>query len=314
MIDKLLGAFDRFQQRHHLPGFIYAVVKKYGEDDAGYQAALLTYYGFLAIFPLLLIVTTLTSFLATSHPEWQDTIIKSMTDYFPVLGSQLSEHVHGLNKNGLALVIGILFTLYGARGIADSFRHGVNQIWQIPRIDREKFPKSLLKSMELIVVGGIGLIIASLAVAATAGSGHGAVHRLLPIAIDILLLFWLFDFLLNICLPQHVTIKEARAGAITAAVGLVILQAFGGYLLGRELKNLDALYSSFAITLGLLFWIYLQAQVLYYSVEVSAVKAEKLWPRSIKGNLTAADRKAYARLASKERIISQEHINTSFDG
>jgi uncharacterized BrkB/YihY/UPF0761 family membrane protein len=251
MIDKLLGAFDRFQQRHHLPGFIYAVIKKYGEDDAGYQAALLTYYGFLAIFPLLLIVTTLTSFLATSHPEWQDTIIKSMTDYFPVLGSQLSEHVHGLNKNGLALVIGILFTLYGARGIADSFRHGVNQIWQIPRVDREKFPKSLLKSMELIIVGGIGL---------------------------------------------------------------VALQAFGGYLLGRELKNLDALYSSFAITLGLLFWIYLQAQVLYYSVEVSAVKAEKLWPRSIKGNLTAADRKAYARLASKERIISQEHINTSFDG
>jgi YihY family inner membrane protein len=309
VIDSSLSAFDRFQQRRKLPGFVYAVIKKYGEDEAGYQAALLTYYGFLAIFPLLLILTTLTSYV----PEWQDTIIKAMTSYFPVLGSQLSEHVQTLNKNGLALVIGILFTLYGARGIADSFRHGVNHIWQVPRVKREKFPKSLIKSMELIIVGGIGLIIAALAVAATAGAWHGLGHRIIPVALDIFLLFWLFDFLLNICLPQHVTIKEARAGALTAAVGLVILQVFGGYILKHQLNNLDALYSTFAVTLGLLFWIYLQAQVLYYSIEVSAVKSEKLWPRSLRGDLTAADKKAYTRLAGKERIVDQEHIATSFD-
>jgi YihY family inner membrane protein len=313
LINTTLALFDRFQQRHRTAGFIYAVIKKYGEDEAGYQAALLTYYGFLSVFPLLLVLTTVTSFLAHSHPGWQDTIIKSMTDYFPVLGNQLSEHVHSLNKNGLALAIGLLFTLYGARGVADSFRHGVNHIWQVPRVNRQGFPKSLLTSLMLIVVSGLGLLLASIGAASAANIGHGWGFRILSFAVDIFLLFWLFDFLLNICLPRHVTIKQARSGALTAAVGLVILQAFGGYLLGRELKNLDALYSSFAITLGLLFWIYLQAQVLYYAVEVSAVKAEKLWPRSLQGNLTPADRKAYARLASKEKIVSQEHIATSFD-
>jgi uncharacterized BrkB/YihY/UPF0761 family membrane protein len=153
IIQKITHRLDAFQQRHRLPAFTYAVVKKYGEDEAGYQAALLTYYGFLSLFPLLLILTTVTGILANSHPHLQSTLIRSMTDYFPVLGNQLSDHVHSLHKSGLALAVGILFTLYGARGVADVFRHGVNHIWQVPRVDRVGFPKSLFQSLGLLAVG-----------------------------------------------------------------------------------------------------------------------------------------------------------------
>lgn len=77
------------------------------------------------------------------------------------------------------------------------------------------------------------------------------------------------------------TIKEVRPGAIAAAIGLVILQSLGGYILTRELKSLDALYSNFAIPLGLLFWIYLQAQMLYYAAEIAVVSSKRQWPRSL---------------------------------
>jgi hypothetical protein len=60
----------------------------------------------------------------------------------------------------------------------------------------------------------------------------------------------------------------------------VILQMLGGYILTRELRNLDALYSYYALTLGLLFWIYLQAQTIYYANEIAVVRSKKLWPRS----------------------------------
>lgn len=288
-IEKASQRLDGLQQGHRGLGFCLAVIKKYSDDQAGYKAALLTYYTFLSLFPLLLLLTTLTDGLVGSNSPLGHTIINSLTGYFPLLGNQLSSHVHGLHSNGLALAAGILFTLYGTRGVADAFRHGVQEVWLIPKSQQDGFPKSLLKSFAVVVIGGLGFIAAAIISDVTA-SGHGALLRAVAVFINLFMLFWLFEFLLNFSLPRHVTVKQIRAGAATAAVGLVLLQTIGTFILRHELKSLDALYSTFAIGLGLLFWIYLQAQLLYYAVEIAVVSNYKLYPRSLSGpNKTAAD-------------------------
>jgi YihY family inner membrane protein len=274
---------DAWQQRHSWAALTYAVLKKYGEDESGRQAALLTYYGFLSLFPLLLVLTTMTSVLAASHPHLQHDIIKGVTSYFPVLGGQLSAHISSLHKNGLALLIGIIFTLYGARGVADAFRRGVQHTWKVPKDQRPGFPKTIINSLIIIIVGGLGFMAASISTGFAAAAGQGPAFRVLSVAVNLFILFWLFNFLLNFCLPRHVPLKDTKAGALAAAVGLVILQALGSYLLKNELRRLDALYSYFALALGLLFWIYLQAQMTYYAVTLAAVRAQHLWPRSLTG-------------------------------
>jgi membrane protein len=281
-VDNLLKRIDGWQQAHHWTAVTYAVIKRYGEAAVGQQAALLTYYSFWSLFPLLLVLSTLAGLLGHSHPTLQHDIVKATTNYFPVLGNQLSAHVTTLHKNGIALLVGVILTLYGARGVADAFRRGVEHIWAIPEKERLQFPKTILYSLMIIVVGGFGFILASICTGLAATAGHGLLFRLLPIAVNLFILFWLFTFLLSVCLPKRISLRDVRSGALAAAIGLVILQAGGGYLLKRELKNLDALYSYFALALGLLFWIYLQAQVLYYAVTLAAVKHQKLWPRSIK--------------------------------
>lgn len=312
IFNKTIQKIDNFQRRHAGLGFPYAVIKKYSDDAAGYQAALLTYYGFLSLFPLLLIITTVVTIIPGHSRHLQATIIASTTNYFPMLGTQLAGHVQTIHKTGLALLIGILFTLYGARGVADVFRYGVNHIWQVPHLMRDGFPKSLFKSLGLVVVGGSGFMLASLISGFAATAGHGIIFSVLSLAINIFILFWLFLFLLQVSLPQHVTIKETRAGAAAAAIGLVIVQVAGGYFMTRELKTLDALYSYFAIALGLLFWIYLQAQTIYYAIEITSVKSGRLWPRGIDGgNPTAADREINARHATKEKLIVPKVITVA---
>ena len=54
----LAQSLDRFQQRHPSAGFPLAVVYKYVDDQGSYLAALMAYYGFLSLFPLLLLLTT----------------------------------------------------------------------------------------------------------------------------------------------------------------------------------------------------------------------------------------------------------------
>ena len=301
IIQKNIERIDRFQRRHKPIAFIYAVIKKYGDDEAGYSAALLTYYAFLSLFPLLLILITITTYIAESHPQIQADIIKGATDYLPVLGSQLAEHTNTLHKNGIALAIGLLFILYGTRGVADALKHGIQHIWAIPRADRPGFPSSTLTSLKIIVIGGAGLVFAAVTVGYIASAGHGWVFSLLALLLNVFLLFLLFTFLINACLPKKVSLKQTRPAAISAAIALVLLQLVGGYVLTKELKSLDAFYSYFALSLGLLFWIYLQAQIVFYAVEIASVSDKKMWPRSLSGsNLTDSDK------------IIAERLKTSF--
>lgn len=312
VIERTLNLTDNFQRRNRLIGFLYAVIKKYGDDQAGYQAALLTYYGFLSLFPLLLVLTTVVNLIAGSQPGLHDAILRAVTDYFPGFGRQLAE-IKGMDKQGLALLLGILFTLYGARGVADAFQNGVNHIWRIPQADRDPFPKSFFKSLVLVIVGGAGLMLASASATVAAAAGQGELFRLLAVGVNLFILFWLFTFLLNFSLPHHLPLKKTRSGAASAAAGLVLLQTVGGFLLSRELKSLSAAYVGFALALGLLFWIYLQAQVIYYAVEISSVRANRLYPRSLTGrNLTDGDKRAIDTLATKERLLppAQEEVKT----
>lgn len=279
-MQKFIQRLDKFQSRHRLTAVTFAVIKKYGEDEAGRQAALLTYYAFLSLFPLLLVLTTLTEFISSSHSNLQATIIQGTTNYFPVLGAQLANHVHTLQKSGLALAIGIIFTIYGAHGVADVFQSSIQRIWRVPKSQRPGFPKSTLNSLYIILIAGIGFVVASLSIGWVGTAGHGTVSQALTVIINLIIWSTLFILLLNISLPRHVPFKETKAAALTAAVGLVILQAAGAYIIHRELRHLDALYSYFALALGLLFWIYLQVQVLFYALELAAVRSHRLWPRS----------------------------------
>ncbi|MEO7364516.1 MAG: YhjD/YihY/BrkB family envelope integrity protein, partial [Candidatus Saccharimonadales bacterium] len=211
-LPRIIKSIDRFQKRFRLTAFIYAVIKKYGEDQAGYQAALLTYYAFLSLFPLLLVLTTVTSLLAGSHPELQQRILHGITDYIPSLGDQLANHITAPRSSGLLLAVGLLFALYGARGVADAFRNGVNHLWRVPITQRDGFPKSIGVSLLTITSGGIGLIAASLVSGYALAAGHGVAFWALSLLINVAVLFGLFCWLLNLNLPHHVKVREVRSG------------------------------------------------------------------------------------------------------
>jgi membrane protein len=279
--NQIIHRLDSYQQKSHFLGFSAAVIKKYSEDEVGRHVALLTYYLFSSLFPLLLVLTTLTERLLGHNSHLATTVISGITNYFPLLGSQLSAHVHVLHRSGLPLVLGLLFIIYGTRGVADSFGKGVRQIWGISNDQMPGFPRSTIKSLSLVIIGGLGFIAASISAGLAASAGHGWAFRGLSTLINLFILFGLFTFLINASLPRHVTIKQIRVGAASATIGLVILQLLGSYLISRELKNLDALYSYFAVALGLLFWLYLQVQVIYYAIEIAVVSSQKLWPRSL---------------------------------
>ncbi len=278
---KRLVAMDRFQRTHTPVAFLYAVVKKYGDDRGGNQAALLTYYGFLSLFPLLLVLTTLLQWLPGSESRLRLRIISGATNYFPIIGSQLQHSVHGFSKTGLPLIVGMLVLVYGARGVADAFRHAANDIWRVPLRQRSGFWPALFKNFKMVFGGGIGFLGAAIAASYAGAAGHQYGLRLLFLGINLVLLFGAFQWVMRTALAKKVSFGDIWVGAAVATIGLFVLQNLGGYIITHELKNLDTLYGTFAVILGLLFWLYLQTQLVVYAMQIDSVRVLKLWPRSL---------------------------------
>src|SRR5207248_4617634 len=97
---------DAYQRRHAWFGLPYGVVKKFGDDEAGKQAALIAYYAFFSLFPLMLVMVTVLGFFLGKNSHLQDEVVHSVISRFPVIGDQLK--FHSLKGSGIALAIGII--------------------------------------------------------------------------------------------------------------------------------------------------------------------------------------------------------------
>lgn len=307
IIEKTTQRFDSYQRQHPKMSFVYAVIKKYGDDEGGHQAALMAYYGFLSLFPLLLVLATVIRLTLRGESGLRQTIINGATNYFPMIGNDLQKSVHSMGGTGLALVVGVLITFYGARGVADVFRYMVNHVWEVPHVRRTGFPWSLLRSLRMILVGGFGLLLAPLISGYTTAVGRGPLFWLASLIISLLILFGVFLFLIYASLPHRHAFRDTWPSALMSAIGLLVLQSLGSLLITRQLKHLGDLYGTFAIVLGLLFWLYLQAQVIVYAFEAGTVKALKLYPRGVlQENPTPADKAAY-RLYTERNQFHKDH-------
>ena len=283
-IDERVAKADEIQKKHRVAGFTYAVVKKYSDDRGGHLAALLTYYGFLSIFPLLLVSSAIIQILSFSDDELRTKIINYATQYFPILGEHLQTQLHNLASTKAVLIVSILITLWGAKGIADIFQFSLNQVWDVPHPERPGFAKRSLKSIGIIFLAGGGFIVAAFLSGYAAGINQDIIFRVISILISISVLFCVFWALFKWGLAGPKNYKEQALvrSAIVAAIGIQFLQIVGGYVVTRQLKHLNLFYGSFGITLALLFWIYLQAQVVIYAAEVGSVYDKRKWPRDLK--------------------------------
>lgn len=300
----LLRQVDEYQRGHRWLAWPLAVTKKYGDDQAGNQAALITYYAFFSLFPLLLVAVTVLGILLAHNPSLQHRVLNSALKNFPVVGTQLRQNVHSLNRTGVGLGLGLVGTFYGARGVASAAQNAFNHVWNVPKADRPGFPQNTLRSLGLIVLGGGGIVLTTaLSGLASGGSARfGAGVRVGAIAVALVLNVCLFWLSFRLAIAKDVSGRDFRLAAVIAAVIWQVLQGSGTFLVSHELKNASEVYGTFAFIIGLLWWIYLQTQFTLYALEIDVVRAKRLLPRSLAPPpLTPGDLRAFELYVGEER-------------
>jgi YihY family inner membrane protein len=313
-IEGAVRAVDRFQQTHRPAAFAFGVIKKFGDDRGGQLAALIAFYGFLSFFPLMLIVITVTAFLAHGNPRLAEQIRNSALSQFPVVGPDLASGDKALPGSGLGLAVGLIGLLWGALGVTQAIQYAFQEVWHVPLKNRPGFLTRLLRGLGLFALLGVGVVATALLASLGGLVGQSLIAGIGGVTVAGVVSVALALAVSRLLSPREVSWIDLLPGAVVAGVGWQVLETVGVHLVQKQLRHASQLYGTVGVVLGLISFLSLGAQLLVYATEINSVRVAHLWPRSVvQPPLTGPDRDMLRTMAIQEERRPEERVTVHFD-
>ena len=302
---------DAAQRKRPGLAFPFAVLKKFDDDRGGQMAALMAYYGFFSLFPLLLVFVTVAAFVIQDDASLRRELLDTVLSKFPVVGPSVRANIGSITGSPVALGVGLVLALWSGTRVVTSTQWALDDIWDVPRADRPSLPRRVLRALLMLVVFGGSIVVSTIL---TSIDG-GFVVEAVSLAGTVALSACVFAFAYRVLTVARISWRDVVPGAILAACSWTILLMLGTWIVDRYVSQAKAIYGVFAIVIGLLAWIALFAQLFLLAAEVNVVRARRLWPRSLsEPQLAPEDREVLADQAREERATAGERVDVRFEG
>jgi len=245
----------------------------YNRMQGDLLASGVTYYVFLALFPVLLLVVSVAGFVLSSNVLLEEKLISAIEQAVPGptgenLAAQATSAIDSAATFGLVGLAGFLFIGLGAM---DKLRVGMDVVWR-GRPDPPDFLSDRVKDLGALLGFGVaGATSIALTTGATAASSWlldqlglhevpgsflltGAMAIALALAGDTLIFLWLLKGV-----PDNpFGVRQLLPGGLFGAVGLEVLKLIGNYYLTLISHNITA--QTLGGFVGLIVWINLVAR------------------------------------------------------
>jgi YihY family inner membrane protein len=313
-IEAVVRRVDKAQQRHNAPGFVFGIIKKFGDDNAGALVTNLAYAGFVSLFPLLLILTTILGLVASADPAIRERALDAVGKQVPVIGQQLTGSVHELRQSSIiGLIVGVVVLLWGTTRLAQAGIFTMEQVWNLPGPARVGYFPRLLRCLQFLGVLGLGVVVTTTLTGLEAFSHQRVLTIVMATILAMITNAGMFLIGFRVLTPGSIRLRQLLPGAITGGIVWTALQTVGTILVRHALHGAAA-YGVFATVLGLLAWVYLGAEVAVYAAELNVVVVRRLWPRAIvQPPLTEADRHSMALQALQNQRREEQQIRVTFN-
>jgi YihY family inner membrane protein len=313
-VDTLDGA----QRRRSFLGIPIGVFFKFVDDQGPYLAAIVSFYATLAIFPILLLATSIFGFVLQGNQSLQEQVLDSALTTFPIIGEELGRP-DGLQGSTTGVVVGALAATYGSLGLGQALQNALNVAWSVPRNNRPNPIALRFKSLLLLLTLGVFMIaITAVSIAGAEIFGDSMLIRWLIRLANVTLVGLLLTVVFRLAAARRHHLGRAAPGAFTVAVLWLVLQEVGQYYTTQVLAGTKGMDAAFGLVLGLIGIIYVASFMGVIGIEVNVVLARRLWPRSLRTlfvdrpELTDADRRAYASYAQAQRHKTSEEVQVGF--
>jgi uncharacterized BrkB/YihY/UPF0761 family membrane protein len=311
-VRKGIGAVDAWQRRHRWAGVPYAVIKKFGDDNANLVVVALAWYGFTAIFPLLLVVVTIFGLIGEASIG---TSVLGTLHEFPVVGTDFNPaNKTALHGSALGLAIGLVGLIYGAQGVTQTAQLAMATVWNIPQIQRTGFLPRLGRSLAGLITIGIAFFVNAFVTTYVTGGTHNYAIRI-PVLAGLLVLNCALYFATFTLLTAKVVGPRGHLpGAILGGVAFTALITLGTGLVTHQLKNANQTYGAFGTVIGLVAFLLLLAKLSLYAAELNPVLARNLYPRALPMSTepTEADHEVLTYIVRAEQRRKDQVIGVGY--
>lgn len=311
---------DEAQRKFPPLGYPIAVVYKFFDDMGNYLGALLAFYAFVSLFPLLILGSTILGVVLSGDPGLQQRLIESALNEFPIVSDQIAKP-NALSGSWVSITVSTIVALYGALGSAQAFQYIANSVWQVPRNARPNPFAARGKSIGLIgllgtaLLGTIGLTSVVPRLVHLEGVASLGV-KLGTLAIDV----GAFMVAYHVATSRSLRWRDIWPGALFASFMWQVLQRFGNVYVEHVVqRNKSMGGGTLAVVLGLMLFLFVAGIIVVLSMEINAVWTLRLWPRALltpftdNVQLTDADVRAYSGLARASRLKGFQQIDIGFD-
>lgn len=319
----VISRVDDYQREHRVLGFPLGVVYKYFDDQGAYLAAIITYYAFIAIFPLLLIGSSILGFFLQNDAELKDRLLNSALSQFPIIGEQLGRP-ESLSGSASAIVIGAIAATYGAMGLGQACQNAANVAWSVPRNSRANPFLMRFRSLIFLAIGGLGILAVAISTTLLANpeslgtgveDGLSWLIRITGFVLSVVIFVGLF----RLVSAGRAGVRSVFPGAFALAVMWQLLQLGGNSFVRNVITTANTVNQTFALVLGLMAFLYVAAVMAVLAMELNVVLRRQLYPRALltpftdNVSLTPADQRAYSGYAKSQRHKGFQSVEVTFE-
>ena len=278
--DSTVARVDHWQQQHRATAITVATVKKFIADDSGNLAALLAFWAFFSIFPLMLAAATVLSWLLPSNVS--NDVLHTIDDYVPLIDFS----TRTISGSWWALVLGLVSALWAATRMTRTARVAFDSVWRVPGAERARVVEQTLGGLKALALIGLALVFSVLTTGFVSGTSHkldiGAVAVVGGYAIAVVIDVVVFVIAFRVLTSREVSTHDVLPGALVAGVGFWLLQSLSSVIISRYLQNAQKTYGNFATVITLLWWFYLTGVLTLLGAQLNVVLRERSWPRSLR--------------------------------
>lgn len=307
-----LDRLDSYQQRHPALGVPIAVARKFIDDESINLAAVIAFWAFFSIFPLLLLFVTLLGYVLP--PNLQGDVLRSAARFFPLLSTDSIVHLSG---QWWTLVVGILSALWSGSFVVIAIQSAFDSVWEIPHAQRPRIGAQIKRGVFTLGAIALGLVISTMissyVTGAATGTSLGMLARPTGYLIAIVLDVGLFVVAFRLLTDRDVSTRDVLPGALLSGIVFWLLQQLSSLIIFQYLHNAERIYGNFATVITMLSWFYLQSVVTLVGAQLNVVLKERLHPRRlVTAPVTEADHRAYDAYAKERTYHHDQQVHTEF--
>jgi membrane protein len=265
----------------HLGGQFKRAFLSFIKSDCGNLSAAMAFYSLLSLFPLVMILISVSGFFIRQF-SLQQAFIQQASHLLPAGHETIRDNLTSISKNfGRVQLISLLLLWWSASGVFMPMESAMNRAWKVTR-GRSYWRRHLL-ALGMILLCGT-LLVASLGATALqrqiehqnmAGQLPGNAPRLHSPAARVMLvstqLFFSFVtfILIYLMIPnQPIRLREVIGGAAVGSILWEIAKHVFTALL--PFFNYRHLYGSLGAAVAIMMWGYLSSLILLFGAEFAA--------------------------------------------